>query len=158
MHAIGRFRYGSLPVILAMSVGPILGNTLTADDLAAQEEVRRGIRLVLDQMEEAYWTGDTKLMLGILAEDAVLLPPDQEPIIGREALNERYTRLFAERRVKMSMGIDELRIADDWAVIVGSTKNPGDDEAATKFLMVFDRATDGSWKLSRLIWNDNPDD
>ena len=158
MQAIKGPGFTTLSAILSILIWSSLGNALSADTLAAQEQVRAGIRSALDQMEEAYWTGDTKLMLGILAEDAVLLPPDQEPIIGREALQERYTRLFAERRVKMSMGIDELRVADNWAVIVGSTNNPGDDEAATKFLMVFDRATDGSWKLSRLIWNDNPDD
>jgi ketosteroid isomerase-like protein len=62
------------------------------------------------------------------------------------------------------MNPQEIRVGDGWAVIRGAMSGRranATEESATivgKFMMIVDRQQDGSWLLSRLIWNDDPED
>jgi ketosteroid isomerase-like protein len=113
------------------------------------------------QVDAAIIRGDTERYVAFLTDDAVLLPPNGPPVTGKDAIrawNEAMSRQF--RIVSYAPVDDEVVVAGDWAfrrATVDWTIAPvaGSDAVrdSAKFIIIYRRLSDGSWRVARDIWN-----
>lgn len=70
---------------------------------------------------EAYNTGDAAAVAAFYTRDAVLLPPGQAAVQGREAIAQHYARAFAAGARDLQFMTFDIRAFDQNAVEVGET-------------------------------------
>ena len=120
---------------------------------------RDAIEKVRGDYEAACNEGDLKAWLATLTDDAMVLAPDSSVLSGSE-IESWAANNFRTFEVVLKMENDEVEIINDWAFMRGSytmsltPKEAGDTlEEKGKYLDLLRRQRDGTWKLSRLIWN-----
>jgi uncharacterized protein (TIGR02246 family) len=125
-------------------------------------EARAAIEAANAKFSEAFARGDSKALSAMYTSDAVALPPDSEMIRGNEAIGEfwKATRDSGVRGAALTT--IEVSRSGDVAYEVGKvslTIQPAGKEPTTaiaKYMVVWKRQGDGSWKLHRDIWNSLP--
>jgi len=107
----------------------------------------------VDRYVAASNEGNAAALTELYAEDAVLLPPDHEPIHGREAIGE-----FWQQGTDAGLEVSTLRleVEGDVGYLVGRYRLPAteqEDADSGQYVMCLKRQTDGTWKLTADIWN-----
>jgi len=100
---------------------------------------------------------DAAATAAFYTEDAVLLPPDQEPVTGRAAIQEFFARTNGSGSADIMLATVETSIAGEQAWRQGSFRVGGtatDAPFAGKFIEVW-KKVDGAWLIHRDIWNAN---
>jgi ketosteroid isomerase-like protein len=129
-------------------------DTVAAFDLAA---TRRVVEEKNRRFTEAHVTGDSVAMVDIFTQDARVLPPDSDPVIGRpaiEALTSQYLTFgiteFREETTAFYGGEDLLIDEGTYIMVYGadSTRESG------KYLNVW-KKEGGEWKVYSNMWNTN---
>ena len=113
---------------------------------------------------KAYKAGDAAGLAACCSDDVVQLPPNESAVRGREAIRTRYQAQFDRFACELSVTTEELEIAGPWAFAWGAYNialAPRDGAATIrdhgKYLAIFRRQHDGSWKFARDTFNsDNP--
>jgi len=121
-------------------------------DAAAVEKVLAGI-VAADN------AADLDAVVSHYTEDAILLPPNDVPVVGKLAIRARYEEAFRHFRFDIAFVSDESQLFGDWAFVRGVIRGrtiPKDETSGRtlndKFVMILHREKDG-WKIARLIWN-----
>ncbi len=103
--------------------------------------------------------GDLDAVMGFYADDAILLPPNDAAVRGKEVIRSRYEEGFRHFRFDIVFSSEETQVFGDWAFIRGTIQGrtvPKGTEPSRKlndkYIMVLRRQKDG-WKIARLIWN-----
>jgi uncharacterized protein (TIGR02246 family) len=114
---------------------------------------RMAIEAAVHRYVDASNSGDAEALMNLYAEDAVLLPPDHEPIQGREAIGA-----FWRQGTDQGLEVTTLRVDTDGKIgyLIGRYRLPATDEDPAdsgKYVMCLRRQRDGSWKLTADIWN-----
>ncbi len=130
---------------------------------AADSGSRVGIETAVRRYVAASNRGDADALAALYADDAMLLPPDHEPIQGREAIGAFWRQGTDEGLEVTTLTVD---VDGDLGYLVGRYRLPPTDEEPAdsgKYVMCLKRQKDGSWKLTADIWNrsgddDDPDD
>jgi uncharacterized protein (TIGR02246 family) len=121
---------------------------------AALDSASRGaIEATVDRYVAASNEGDADALTELYAEDAVLLPPDHEPVLGREAIGE-----FWQQGTDTGLEVSTLRLEVDGnvAYLVGRYHLPPtqqEEADSGQYVLCLKRQTDGTWKLTADIWN-----
>ncbi len=118
-----------------------------------EPSARQAIEAAVTRYVAASNRGDADALMDLYTEDAVLLPPDHEPIEGRKAIGE-----FWRGGTDQGLEVNTLRVNTDGKLgyLIGRYRLPAtQDEPADsgKYVMCLERQTDGSWKLTADIWN-----
>jgi len=104
---------------------------------------------------------DLERVMTFYAADAVLLPPNSEPVIGADAIRPRYEQLFEDLQPRIEGRIDEVCVSGSVAVVRGVNHGrmeprtgaaPG-RELSDAYLMVLTRRARGEWRITRLMWH-----
>jgi uncharacterized protein (TIGR02246 family) len=131
------------------------------------EEAERQARAAIEAIEDAAseWTEafrmeDPDRLAVVYTPNAVLLPMNAPLVAGDDAIVEWAERSFADAAPEeVTVTTDEIEVAGDWAWRRGHfemTLRPKDGEPYTtrgRFLEIWERRADGSWKIARDIWN-----
>ena len=102
--------------------------------------------------------GDADALAALYADDAMLLPPDHEPIKGRQAIGDFWRQGTDEGLKVTTLAVE---VDGDLGYLVGRYNLPPTDEEPAdsgKYVMCLRRQRDGSWKLTADIWNRSGDD
>jgi len=104
--------------------------------------------------DKAYKRGDAAGIAAFYAEDAILMPPNQPMVRGKKALQEFFQGMIDKVGGTHTSQMVEFGVEGDLAYQVATialtdTKTP--DQG--RFLEIFRRQQDGSWKIHRCIWN-----
>jgi uncharacterized protein (TIGR02246 family) len=91
---------------------------LLASAAAAQENP---IIARMTQFVEAYNAQDVTAVAGFYSPDAVLLPPGQASVRGREAIAAHYAEAFAAGARDLQFQTFDIRASEDMAVEIGET-------------------------------------
>jgi len=156
-------------LIVAVTLGAVLALAACAP-AAEQSEVTQdapdasadlaAISALLEEVKQADMSGDVEGLLACYSDDVVSMPPDLPAIVGKDALRAYYEEAFSQLSIEsLEMTAAETHVAGDWAFSRGKfeetvTPSGGDAfDVVGKYLFIFHREADGSWKIARLIGN-----
>ena len=119
------------------------------------------VRAQSERLNAAFASGDLDAFMALMAEDAVLMPPNEPSITGRVAVRSLLGGFFDEFIITLdSLVLEEIVVAGDWAFVRDSyatTLTPkvggGAVQANGKNIWIWNRQADGSWRIARNIWN-----
>jgi uncharacterized protein (TIGR02246 family) len=119
---------------------------------------RQAIEAAVARYVAASNRGDAETLASLYADDAMLLPPDHEPIRGRQAIGD-----FWRQGTDEGLRVTTLTVEVDGNIgyLVGRYNLPSTDEEPAdsgKYVMCLKRQRDGSWKLTADIWNRSGED
>lgn len=120
-----------------------------------------GIKAVVDEFNATVTANDPDTWINVFTDDALMLPADLPIVSGKDAIKKwGVDSWFTPFNMKLNQVIDELDIADSWALGRGhftldvAPKSGGDEiNLVGKFLARFDKGSDGSWKYARNAFN-----
>ena len=119
---------------------------------------RRAVEATVNRYVEATNSGDAEALAQLYEDDAVLLPPDHQPVEGRAAIGE-----FWRQGTDEGLEVTTLRLDVDGGIgyLVAQYTLPETDEEPAdsgKTVMCLKRQRDGSWKVTADIWNSSVGD
>ena len=128
-----------------------------------QTEIRR-----LDSVfVQAWLRDDTTAALSVFAPDAILLPPNSQPVTGLAAIRAYWWPTDGSKTVitKFTREIDEISGTRNLAIVRGRSElgwtytRDGKSSSQTgrsASIAVLRRDTTGAWAVTRQIWNSTP--
>ncbi len=116
------------------------------------------IENMVEQLSEAYLTRDWDGFTSFFTQDAVWMPPDQPPLIGKDAwwswIGGGWHRSTIEEQ---DTGSQEIVVAGDWAYEWHKETQTGPGwQRKFKGIFIMHRQEDGSWKIARYCFNLSP--
>lgn len=154
-----------------MLTGVMLVLTLAqASSLWAQEKaapkgsdaaLRAAIESVNARFANAMKAGDATALAGLYTDDALLMAPTTPQLQGRAAIANVFGEWFTQMKITdFALTAGDVIPAGDYAVETGAysmtMQLKGEAAPVTdkgKYIVVWKRGADGSWKLHRDVWN-----
>jgi uncharacterized protein (TIGR02246 family) len=132
--------------------------TATAADAG---EARQAIEAANTKFVEAVKRGDTTVAIADnYADDAIVMAPGAESWRGREAVRKGFAGMATQMPVKeFSLKTDDVMVGGDLAVETGAyemtmqPKTGREVKDKGKYVVVWKRQADGSWKIVRDVFN-----
>ena len=129
-------------------------------NISENKEDLSKINLIRETHVKAVNTSDVDLILKDMSSDVVYLAPDIEPIEGKEALRELITPYHETAKSNIKMIPQDIRInnkiAIEWGLLHGEVIQIGSDSIQKfnlKYIVVYEKDDDGSWTITREIYN-----
>ncbi len=150
-----------LVILLCFTFGCQKGEEVAEEAKTEQDlaQVRQSIEEANVKFGEAVRSGDATTLASLYTEDARLLPPNSEMIAGREGIEAFWGG-------GLQMGIKDAILTTvevfgmgDMVCEIGKydvTIQPEEQEAIEdngKYLVIWQKTSDGTWKLHVDIWN-----
>ena len=127
-----------------------------AVDVEADKEA---IESLMNQVEKAFNEGDIDAYMSTVADNAVIMEPNEPAIIGKEAIRNHYG-FIESMNFDMKIFIDEIEVSGDWAFHRSRWKGSWTEEESgqkteieSKDINILKRQPDGSWKITHVIFN-----
>ena len=146
-----------LAPLLALGLVSLAPPTLAC---RANDDAALKVREVVEGLVAADNERDIGHVLEYYATDAVLLPPNEQPVTDRDEIQRRYVGLFESFTPQIEARVDEICVDDTLAVVRGHnggwmvTREGGlTRQLDDVYLMVLRLETSGDWKISRLMWH-----
>jgi uncharacterized protein (TIGR02246 family) len=134
--------------------------TVSAPAASDRDAVRRQIEAADSQMAVAMGKGDTVGMYAAYADDAVMMMPGSAAMHGRAEMTKAMNVMMAQMTLKdPKFHIEDVLVGGDLAVETGTyewTVQPKKGKAFPdkgKYITIWQRQGDGSWKIVRDISN-----
>jgi uncharacterized protein (TIGR02246 family) len=107
---------------------------------------------------------DVSEMLNLYDENAVLMPKQEEPVLGKAAISEYYKKLFADPHFvpfTLTTNWNSFHVVGDIAIATSVfegdvTRNGKQIHFRGKSLFVWKKQNDGSWKIFRYMFDEIP--
>ena len=125
-------------------------------------EARVAIEAANAKFSQAFARGDANALAAMYTSDAIAFPPDSEMIRGNEAIGAFWKATRDGGVQSAALTTDDVGRTGDIAYEAGKVSLTiqvvGNEPttAAAKYVVVWKRQPDGSWKLHRDIWNSLP--
>ena len=150
-----RHTFVSTFAFLALSAG-----LLASGAAFATEEDEAAIREIYNTYTTSRVAGDAQAWLSLWDADGIQMPPDM-PARGKDVLDMGIPKAFSAIPAKaVNINPEEIVVAGDWAYSRGNytadqVMQGKDVHIDGKFLTIFRRQDDGTWKIYRDIFNFN---
>ncbi|PYK29889.1 MAG: hypothetical protein DME57_08760 [Verrucomicrobia bacterium] len=107
---------------------------------------------------------DITAMANLYDENAVLLPKSEEPVLGKIAIVGYYAQRFANPNYvpfKMDVAWNSFHVVCDIAIATSIfeadvTRDAKQVHFRGKYILVWKKAADGSWKIFRYMYDEIP--
>lgn len=150
----------SAPIFLTLVLASCDRSPQRLPPAALQAEADlEAVMALVDDWDAALNASDVDASLALLADGAVLMPPGSPELSGKDAIRAWLEALHAQGAVNADNQVAGIQGIGDWLLGHGSyvmQVTPDAREAvgeAGKWLTVFRRQGDGTWKVTRSIWN-----
>jgi ketosteroid isomerase-like protein len=116
------------------------------------------IKSLTEQLTEAYGAHDWDGFTSFFTDDAVWMPPDQPPLIGKDAWWSWIGGGWDQSTLQQhTTNHKEIVIAGDWAFEWHTETQVGEGwQHNSKGIWILQRQNDGSWKIARYCFNGSP--
>ena len=150
-------------VLVTLCAGSILlGCATSAPDL---ERARRTVAAADSTWAAAAAARDLEASVNAMADDGIMFPPDQAPVVGRAAIKEYMAAAFAIPGFSVRWAPGEIKVASsgDLAYSFGRSRYTVPDSGGTirtiyaKGVTIWRREADGRWRCVADIWNSAPE-
>jgi ketosteroid isomerase-like protein len=124
-----------------------------AEDPAA---LRAALEDVDRAFSEAFGRDDTLVVSSLYTDDAVLLPPNHEAVMGRDSITAFWAALLTPALKSLHLETTEVGGSRGDVYEMGRyTLIAGDGSTADrgKYLVLLKRQSDGGWRLFRDMWS-----
>ena len=130
-----------------VAVGALVGTCALATGVAAETgDDEQAILEIWSTYTEARVAGDAETWLGLWDEDGIRMPPGT-PAVDFATFAPGTPERFANPPASMDINAEEIVVSDDWAYSRGTFTV--DEAVEGKFLTIFRRQEDGSWRIYR---------
>ena len=154
----------ALFVILACSPTKSATNTDTSTVASATPDPaadQAAISKAHDVIEGGYRTSDCNAIVSVTANDGVFEPPNTPTAKGLDAIRAWCQPMFTQMKTKsLAISNKGVDLSGDIAVdhgdydwILTPAKGGADVHSVGRYETVWGRQSDGSWKVTRLMWN-----
>lgn len=121
-----------------------------------------GVRGLVRQFEAAWNAADPTALSELYTTEGTNMPPGKEPVSGRGQIEASYRSDFQRAHPLLELDVDQLHAAGDWGTASGSLTaqmmwegGRQGPSAQGKWIVVARRGGDGTWRISRFLWNWN---
>ncbi|MBA7475845.1 hypothetical protein ES707_11219 [subsurface metagenome] len=150
-------------VCILMGVILLLAGPATAAKAADVEAFKAAVEDTWDKYSIAMNAENPDLWISLWDENGIQMPPGAPAVVGKPAIekgiHESYQALDWE---EFTIYLEEVKVAGDWGFARGTysasiTPKAGGETAFLdgKYLTIFKRQPDGSWKIFRDCFNSN---
>jgi uncharacterized protein (TIGR02246 family) len=140
---------------------------LSAPVLANNEDearIKTAVEDVYKQWLAAANKKDAAALTDLYDENAVLMPKQEEPVIGKAAIGEYYKKLVADPQFvpfALTLNWNSFHLAGDIAIATSMfegdvTRNGKQIHFRGKNMLVWKKHADGSWKIFRYMFDEIP--
>ena len=134
---------------------------VSADDEA--DVFRTAVRNIFDTYSAANIAGDTEPYISVHDKDIIKMGPNKPAVYGSSALEESKRKGHKKWKYEsQDIKIEETRVAGDWGFARGTYTGTLTSKSGSKtinvdgkYLTIFKRQADGSWKIFRDCYNSN---
>lgn len=147
-------------VLVAALSQPAIGASAPAPQCRPDAPGVREIRAVASGIVAADNRRDIERVLTYHRADAVLMPPGEPPVVGRDKIRPRYEALFGDFTPAIELQIHEACVSGSLGFVRGtngghlSPRGSRDvRQLNDAFVMLLRVASDGVWRISHLMWN-----
>ena len=142
----------ALAALVALAVvaapGPVRAQDADAMRAAVEKQVAK--------MAQLLNTGDAAGVRSLYAKDAVVMPPNSEPVVGLDAIQALWTEMAAAGN-PLSLTTKDIVVAGDYAIetgVYGMSTPDGTHLDHGSYLALWKKTADGM-VMVRDIWNTN---
>ena len=150
---------GSALLAVLPACAPTLDQSNTPMALEADVSAIRASR---EAIERGRNMDDAAAVIAEFDDGAVVMLPGRPAVTGKEAIARGIESDLAANAYEISISEDELEVFGAWAFSRGAftttvTPKAGGDptQVQGKYVSIYQRQADGSWKLARHIRNNN---
>ena len=112
----------------------------------------------------AFTAGDVDGFIDLFSDDAQALRNGNSVLVGKEAIRSWEEEVFDQFHSEMTYFSDEIGLMGEVAFNLGTyrltqTPKAGGDSISFygNYILVLRKQADGSWKITRYMWNNRPD-
>jgi len=145
-----------LPTVVSVLVIAACGTASMTDPAADREAIAD----VTAQTQAAENAGSAGQMRVHFADDLVMMGPNMPAVTGADSVAAAMQVFFDAFTVQVEYKSQEIAVFDDWAFDRGTYRRvltPRNGGAPMpedgKYLWLYKRQPDGSWKQGRVMWN-----
>ncbi len=151
-----RLRLTLLPLLLIAGCTP----TEPVEEASTTEADVEAINQLPATYAAALNAGDLDGIMAGFTDDAVRMPPNASAIIGKESIRSLLQTNLEQNTYQLDNPPEEVQVSGDLAFARGTytvtvTPKAGGEsiQREGKYLVIFQKQPDGSWKAARDIWN-----
>jgi uncharacterized protein (TIGR02246 family) len=157
--------FSSLIATMTFIISIVLVDGCKSDEEETNIETEiQAIQLIHKKAAVAVKNADVAAYIDLFTEDGVYLWPNVPAIVGRDELKAWFEKRFREYSAEIEKSIEEIEILGDWAFERGGETSKIRNRSTNKvqvvkgkFINIFKKQSDGSWKIARRIRNfDHP--
>ncbi|MBN2320990.1 MAG: SgcJ/EcaC family oxidoreductase [Acidobacteria bacterium] len=151
-----------IPLILLCCPGCQQGERVLVEPKADVEADIQAIKEKIAELNSAVNAGDLYKLISIYGDDAVRIPPNEPPSIGKEAIQQSAEQMFDNLSPREEKDVVEnvqvsgnLAVAHiKWSSLITPKTGSEPFDVNGNWILVFKRESDNSWKIIYSIWND----
>jgi uncharacterized protein (TIGR02246 family) len=142
-------RTSSTTLVAMLAVSCFAANSTLAGD-------KEDIEAAVVKFEQAANAGDAAGVAAMYADDAALLPPGEPMVQGSDKVLVSWKSMLDTGMSDLDMTPTEVIVSGNNASEVGTfTYKAGDVSGAGKYIALWVKGDDGTWKIHRDIWNED---
>lgn len=148
--------------VTAIAALAILSVAATSLAQKAADPNRARVEKLGKQFTDAFGKGDLAAVAGMYSEDAMAFPPEAEIVKGRPAIQAMWRGVREIGAQSMDFEIVDVAASGNFLVETGiatlhvAGAGPAQATVKVKYVVVWKKQKDGSWKIYRDIWNSLP--
>ena len=117
---------------------------------------KEDLEAAISKFEQAVNAGDAAAVAAMYTEDAALLPPGAPMVQGNAKVQEFWQSMLDSGMSSLDLNAMEIIVSGSNASDVGTfTYAAGDTTGAGKYITLWVKGDDGSWRVHRDIWNED---
>ena len=143
----------ALNFVFAASLVDTVSIGFTAPALAGDKE---DIEAAITKFEQAANSGSAVDVAAMYADDAAILPPGSPMVQGRESVQAFWKSMLDMGMSNLDLVPTEIIVSGNNASEVGTlTYSAGEMTGTGKYIVLWVKGDDGTWRLHRDIWNED---